>query len=122
MTASAQEKLISQLRSAKNRLEYLTQNDWVLLIDRAKRQLFQRGDKLVEQGKPTATLYLLASGTVKIQVAGMTVARIGPAEVCGDMAFLESSVPSATAVAEEVVETYCLDWGELEKLFELYPH
>ena len=122
LTPSAQEQLVSQLRSANNRLEYLSQNDWVLITDRAKHRLFHRGEKLVEQGKPSSVVYLLASGMVKIQAGGVTVAHIGPGEVCGEMAFLEGTVPSATATAREAVEAYGLEWSELEKLFELYPH
>jgi len=122
MTPSPQERLLSQLRSAVNRLEYLTQNDWVLITDRAKPRLFRQGEKLVEQGRTSNTVYLLTSGTVKIQAGGMTIATIGPGEVCGEMAFLEGSVPSATASAKEAVEAYGLEWSELEKVFELYPH
>jgi extracellular factor (EF) 3-hydroxypalmitic acid methyl ester biosynthesis protein len=42
--------------------------------------------------------------------------------VCGEMAFLEDSLASATATAEENVEAYALSWGALGDLFELYPH
>ena len=93
-----------------------------MITDRGRQRQFQRGEKLVEQGKSSRSIYLLGSGKVKIQVGGLTVARIGPGEVCGEMAFLEGSVPSATATAEETVETYSLEWSELDKLFELYPH
>jgi CRP-like cAMP-binding protein len=38
------------------------------------------------------------------------------------MAFLEDSVASATATAEEEVEAYALEWTILQDLFELFPH
>ncbi|MBZ5597762.1 MAG: cyclic nucleotide-binding domain-containing protein [Acidobacteriia bacterium] len=119
---SAHEQQVSALRTAKNRLEYLTPNDWSLILDKSKPQTFKKGERLVEQGKQTRALYLLGSGKVNISVAGVRIAQIGPGEVCGDMAFLENSVPSATAVADEDVEAYTLEWSSLESLFELFPH
>lgn len=119
---SAHEQQVSALRTAKNRLEYLTPNDWSLILDKSKPQTFKKGQRLVEQGKQTRALYLLGSGKVNISVAGIRIAQIGPGEVCGDMAFLENSVPSATAVADEEVEAYTLEWSSLESLFELFPH
>lgn len=119
---SAHEQQVSALQTAKNRLEYLTPNDWSLILDKSKRQNFKKGERLVEQGKQTRALYLLGGGKVNISVAGVRIAQIGPGEVCGDMAFLENSVPSATAVADEEVEAYTLEWSSLESLFELFPH
>ena len=119
---SAHEQQVSALRTAKNRLEYLTPNDWSLILDKSKPQTFKKGERLVEQGKQTRALYLLGSGKVNISVAGVRIAQIGPGEDCGDMAFLENSVPSATAVADEDVEAYTLEWSSLESLFELFPH
>ena len=49
-TSPAQERLLSVLRAARNRLEYLTQNDWLLIIDRAKRITFQKDEALIQQG------------------------------------------------------------------------
>jgi CRP-like cAMP-binding protein len=119
---SAPEQLLSALQTAKNRLEYLTRNDWALIIDRTQRLTFKKNEKLVEQGKPTKMLYLVAAGKVNVVVAQTPIARIGPGEICGEMAFLENSVPSATATAEDGVEAYALGWNVLEDLFELYPH
>jgi CRP-like cAMP-binding protein len=121
-TGSAPEQLLSALQTAKNRLQYLTRNDWALIIDRTQRLTFKKNEKLVEQGKHTKMLYFVAAGKVNVVVAQTPIARIGPGEICGEMAFLENSVPSATATAEDGVEAYALGWNVLEDLFELYPH
>jgi CRP-like cAMP-binding protein len=121
-TQSARGQLLSVLRTAKNGLEFLTQNDWALIIDRAKRLTFKKDEKLIVQGSQTKVLYVLAAGKVDIALSDRRIARIGPGEICGDMAFLENSVASATANAEEAVEVYALEWAILEDLFELYPH
>jgi CRP-like cAMP-binding protein len=121
-TGSAQQQLMPLLQGTKNPLQHLTQNDWMLIIDRAKRLSFKKDEKLVSQGKQTRTLYVLGTGKVSIAVSGTRIAQIGPGEICGEMAFLEDSVASATATAEEEVEAYALEWSTLQDLFELFPH
>jgi len=121
-TGSAQQQLMPLLPGAKNPLQYLTQNDWALIIDRAKRLSFKKDEKLVSQGKQTRRLYVLGAGKVSIAVSGTRIAMIGPGEICGEMAFLEDSVASATATAEAEVEAYALEWSILQDLFELFPH
>jgi CRP-like cAMP-binding protein len=121
-TESTPQQLVTTLRGAKNGLQYLTQNDWTLLIDRAKNAAFKPGDTLIQQGKATRMVYLLLSGRVTIEASKLVIARIGPGEICGEMAFLEDSSPSATAIAEGEVEAYALSWTALNDLFELFPH
>jgi len=103
-------------------LQYLSQNDWTLIIDRAKRVNFKKHERLLSQGKQTKTLYVLGTGKVSIAVSGTKIAQIGPGEICGEMAFLEDSFASATAAAEGEVEAYALEWSSLQDLFQLFPH
>lgn len=114
--------LLASLQDAKNRLQYLTHNDWMLLVDRAKQVTFKKGDVLIQQGSESNTLYVIAAGKVKVSVLGTPLAQIGPGEVCGEMAFLENSRPSATATAEEEVQAFGIEWKNLTELFELFPH
>jgi len=44
------EQLLSILQSSEHRLEYLTQNDWALLIDRAKKVTFEKEEMLIKKG------------------------------------------------------------------------
>jgi CRP-like cAMP-binding protein len=121
-SSSDQEQLPQLWQSTKNRLQYLTQNDWVLITDKAKQVTFKKGEKLVEEGKQTKVLYLLAAGTVKIVVSGTKIAQIGSGETCGEMAFLEDGVASATATAAQEVKAYAIEWPVLHDLFEIFPH
>lgn len=119
---SAQTQLLSALQDAKNRLPYLSRNDWSLIVDRAKHVAFKKGEILIQQGKASTVLYLIAAGKVGVSVIGKPLAQIGPGEICGEMAFLEDSIPSATATAEEAVEAFAVEWKALVDLFELFPH
>ncbi|PYV96669.1 MAG: hypothetical protein DMG89_16845 [Acidobacteria bacterium] len=122
VSSADQEQLIQLWQSAKNRLQYLTQNDLVLIADKAKQLTFKKGERLVEQGKQAKVLYLLGTGKVSVVVSGTQIAQIGPGETCGEMGFLEDSVASATATAEQEVKAYAIEWPALHDLFELFPH
>ena len=118
-----QASLLTALRAANNRLEYLTQNDWLLIADKAEPIQFKNGGKRFNEGKQTKAVYLLIKGTVGIQTGNETEsAQVGPGGICGEMAYLETANASATAVAKEDVETLAISWSELDDLFALYPH
>lgn len=120
---TANEHLLSILQTAKNRLEYLTPNDWTLLVDKAKIARFKRDEALLQLGKQTRTVYLLLKGNARVDVSTHgQIASLGPGEVCGEMAFLENGQASATVVAVDEIEAYALEWSALTDLFELFPH
>jgi CRP/FNR family cyclic AMP-dependent transcriptional regulator len=117
------EQLLSVLQTAEHRLQYLTPNDWALLIDRAKKVTFKKEETLIKKGRQAKVVYLLVRGTAKIEAEfGVRIAQIGPGQICGEMAFLENGAASATAIAEQEVDACAIDWSTLHDLFELYPH
>jgi len=120
---AAHEELLSVLQTARNRLEYLTPNDWILIVDRAKRTPFKKDDVLLQAGKQHKTVYLLVKGSARVESAGKAfIARLEPGEVCGEMAFLENHVASASVISTGDLEVCAIDWSALHDLFELYPH
>jgi CRP-like cAMP-binding protein len=119
----AHEELLSVLQTAKNRLEHVTQNDWMLIVDRAKRTVFKKDEVLIQAGKQNKTVYLLVKGNAKVEGAAKAfIAQIGPGEICGEMAFLENGVASASVSATGELEVCAVEWSALSDLFELYPH
>jgi CRP-like cAMP-binding protein len=119
----AHEELLSVLRAAKNRLEYVTPNDWILIVDRAKRVVFKKGDAFIQSGKQQKAVYLLAKGKAKVESSTkMLIAQLEPGEICGEMAFLENGIASANVTATSDVEACAIEGSALLDLFELYPH
>jgi len=119
---SAHQELLSILQSAKHRLEFLTQNDWTLIVDRSKRSVFKKGEILAQQGKQIRTVYLLVRGKAAVEALSRAlIAHIGPGEVCGEMAFLENGVASATVTAQEEVEVCAIEWSVLLDLSSSSP-
>src|SRR5450432_1461195 len=121
-TALPKEQLMSVLRTAPDRLEYLTPNDWILIIDKCRRVTLNKDEVLIKQGKREQTVYVLLDGRVSITVNGTQVAAIGPGEICGEMAYLENGLASATVTVEKEGQAYAIDWAVLTDLFELFPH
>lgn len=120
---AAHEELLSVLQTAKNRLEYLTANDWVLIVDRAKRSVFKKDDILIQAGKQNKTVYLLVKGSARVESGSKAlIAKLEPGEVCGEMAFLENGVASANVVSTGDLQVCAIEWTALLDLFELYPH
>lgn len=120
---ATKEHLLYVLQTAKHRLEYLTSNDWVLIVDRAIPKVFQKDEALIRKGKQTNMVYLLVRGHARIEADARTrISQIGPGEICGEMSFLENRLASASVVAEEEVEAYCVEWTSLQSLFDLFPH
>jgi len=117
------ERVLSVLPTAKNRLEYLTPNDWALLADKAKLVSFAEDESLLQAGKQNRTVYVILKGSVRVESSTRApIALLGPGEVCGEMAFLENGVAAASVIAAEAVEACAIEWSGLNDLFELFPH
>ena len=122
-TKAEEDHLLQVLQNARNRLEYLTPNDWALIVDKAKPRVFKKNDALIDPSNPKGMVFLLVQGTARVEADGnIRISQISPGEVCGEMSFLEERKASASVVAEEEVEAYGVDWAALHELFELYPH
>ena len=66
---------------------------------------------------------MLLKGTAVIRTnLKAVITRIGPGEVCGEMAYLEAAEASVTVIAKEEIEAVAIQWSVLDNLFELYPH
>ena len=118
-----QEEFLAVLQAAKNRLEYVTANDWALLLDKATRRSFAQGDQLIELNQKNPNIIFVAKGSASIVSGrGWQIASVCAGEILGEMAFLEGTKPSATVVADGPVEVYAISWAAMHELFNLYPH
>jgi CRP-like cAMP-binding protein len=109
-----------------NRLQYLTVDDWVLLQAKAARRTFKLGDEIIHQGAWGDRLYIIRRGEASVELAGTgsraIVARLGPEDVCGDMAFLEQGKSTAAVIAaDEEVEVDEINTQDLRGVLEAFP-
>jgi CRP-like cAMP-binding protein len=123
ISSSTVEQPHQVLLTAKNRLEYLTANDWALISDKSQRVSFSKDEILINAGRVPRRIFLILSGTARIESsAGKRIAQIGRGDICGEMSFLEGTVASASVVADAPLDALVIDQGTLLQLFELYPH
>jgi CRP/FNR family transcriptional regulator, cyclic AMP receptor protein len=74
---------------------------------------FAAGDPILRLGEPAREMFLLRKGKVEIRVHGKIVEEVGPGGIFGEMALIDQSARSATAVAAEDCEVVPID----ERLF-----
>ena len=98
---------VAVLSAAKRGLIYLTANDWALIAAKAVRKDFKQGATMVEEGKLTNGVYLVLSGTARVEIPRrVTFPAIGPGEVCGEVSFIDDLPATARVVALEPLEAY----------------
>jgi CRP-like cAMP-binding protein len=103
-------------------LDFVTTNDWVLIRAGARQMKFAQGEALIVQDSPGGTMYLFRSGSARIVTNGVNVARLGPGQICGEIAFLDNRLSSASVIAEEPIEADAIEWTELNRIFRMFPH
>ncbi|MGD1022320.1 MAG: cyclic nucleotide-binding domain-containing protein [Candidatus Sulfotelmatobacter sp.] len=111
---------------SSNRLQYLTQNDWVLIQAKASRRTFKLGEEVIQEGGWSDTIFIIRRGQASVELAGTgtrtIVASLGPEDICGEMAFLEQGRATAAVIAsEEEVEVDEVGARELRAILKAFP-
>src|SRR3954466_7159898 len=70
-------------------MKYLTENDHVLIMSKAKPITFGKGESLIREGVPSPAFYMIRTGTVRVQRGGTHLASFGGGNICGEMTLLE---------------------------------
>jgi CRP-like cAMP-binding protein len=88
---------------------------------------YRRNQTIFHQGDPGDSLYVIASGAVKIVLPdaagdeGAIIATLGPGDSFGELALLDGEEHSATAVALEATEALVLRRDAFDRLIEEDP-
>ena len=113
---------VQEKAPAKSQLAFITENDLVLIKAGARQVKFAPGDILIKQDSPGGAMFFLRSGSARIESNGVTLTRLGPGQICGEVAFLDSRHSSASVIAEHEIEADVIDWAELHRIFRMFPH
>jgi CRP/FNR family transcriptional regulator, cyclic AMP receptor protein len=92
------------MRKALYFLGILNDSDIDWLVAAGNRREIGAGNKLIEEGRPIDSLYLVIDGAFSVSTAatgGREVARLMSGEVMGEMSFVDQAPPSATVQALE---------------------
>ena len=84
-------------------------------------QVVKAGEILFTKGERGDRMYLVKSGQIDVKVEERLLETIGPGEVLGEMALIDQSHRSATAVASVESEVIGINEGRFLRLIEKQP-
>lgn len=98
------------------------------LLATTRRRSFDRGETVVQEGDPSDSLHLVATGRLAVRVSTRdgehaTINLLGPGDYFGELSLLDGQRPvrSATIVALERSETLALSATEFRALRATHP-
>jgi CRP-like cAMP-binding protein len=103
-------------------MKYLTDNEHVLIMSKAKPVTFGKGEPLIREGSPSPAFYMIRSGSVRVSRGQTQLATLEAGNVCGEMTLLEASPASASVIAQDVVVVDAVDVENMREVFLAFPH
>lgn len=82
---------------------------------------FAAGETIFTEGSTGHEMYVVLEGSVEIRVGNKTLDVIGPGEVFGEMALIDYSARSATAIAKDDCTSASLDKRQFLRMVERTP-
>jgi hypothetical protein len=87
----------------------------VVMSARPEMVKLGEGSKLIEQGAPGSSIYLILDGMLQVDVDGEPVAELGPGAIVGERAILETGHATATVTAMTPVRAARIPAAELNR-------
>jgi CRP/FNR family cyclic AMP-dependent transcriptional regulator len=93
------------------------------IFRRSQQQIpFEAGALIFAQGDPGDQMYVITSGQVDIAVDGELIAVLGPGELLGEMALIDSGPRSASATARSRCTLTAIDRARFMFLVQETPY
>jgi len=87
----------------------LDEDDLLDVLRTLQPMPMQPGQRIFDLGERGEALFVVERGAISISVGALALARLGPGEVFGELALIDSAPRSATAVCVEAGTLYRLD-------------
>jgi len=97
---------------------FCTYKDLTLLLNRFLLQRYKDGQTICEEKSPSDAIYVILSGEVEVDQAGVDLVHRKPGEVLGEMGVLEALPRSAALLAKEETELLVLPRDQLIALLK----
>lgn len=108
-----------------NKLKFLTDDDYQLLLEKAQITTYQKNTNILEEGHLSTAIYILRKGSARVEHSslgkGVAISFLFPGDIFGEMSFIEDTPASATIIAEEEVEVFVLENTTLYSLLVSIP-
>jgi CRP-like cAMP-binding protein len=83
---------------------------------------FKSGETIFAEGAPGYTMYVVRSGKVDLHHDGAVLETVEPGSIFGEMALIDHTVRSATAVAQTDCEVVPVDGDKFQFLIQQTPY
>ncbi len=84
------------------------------------RAAFKPGDTIVREGTVGDSMYLIKKGSATVARGGKTLAKLGPGDPIGEIAFIDKGPRSASVEADEDSVLIEIPGEDFERLLEQY--
>ncbi len=119
----SQEDII--LNSSTLPLEFLTQEDLRLIVERSRSIEYERDHLILEEGSLRQAIFIIIKGRVRVQRVHsekeIAYVHLGPGEIFGEMSFIENLGASASVYADENVSVQYIEGRHLNSLIASVP-
>lgn len=126
LAAHCRRRMVANLVRTSQVLLAVDPADRPSLVERFETRVFEKGDKLIEEGKPTSGLHLVASGEVAVighEEGGepFVIKTLGAGDVVGEVALVFRRDANADVVAVHPTVTLHLPREEFVSLIREHP-
>ena len=105
--------------------EKLTEEERKAIVGEMDVESHEEGSVIINEGDPGSSMYLIASGEVKVYTRGtggtVYLARLGEGDFFGEVSVLTGKPRTATITASQRTELLRLDKDKLDALLPRYP-
>ena len=91
------------------------------LAETGKRRTYGPGEEIVREGSTGTALYIVLSGTAKVQRGGEVLGEVKAGDFFGELALIEEHPRSATVMADSEVECLLFPAWEFSALLGEHP-
>jgi CRP-like cAMP-binding protein len=104
-------------------IPHLTEQDWFVILSRARVRTYQPGAVILELGQTNTSMFRIKKGKAKVAIGQerVVVATLIDLDIFGDMSVLGNSLVSATVLADTECECWVIDADFLGTLLALEP-
>ena len=105
----------------------LQEADWKAFLAGAKQRTYGRGEYVLQEGKPTAALYQVVRGTLRVELQlldqpqAVVVGYRKAGEMFGETSLLQAGLATASVAAHTEATVMCIEGTFLEQLFQSNP-
>ncbi len=124
--AGRSEPLFSRPVPRSPLFEVLTEEERNALVREMELESHEEGSVVISEGQPGASMYVIASGEVKVFTHGpggesLYLARLGEGDFFGEVSMLSGKPRTATITASQRTELLRLDKEKLDNALARYP-